>query len=138
MTTESINNEDVITDKDINDETIDFVRATQKTIIQKLMSNGDIPHDKSGLEALTQNLSNMASNAIALKKMKSEDATAKNNTMIAAAIADLLKDPKSKDFDRSDTITVRTTYQLAPKEVSVIPGELDTGSEQITYSQIMV
>lgn len=128
-----------LVDEDDNDLTLAFVREKQKLIVNKLMKDGNIPEDKTGMEALTQNLSNLASTALAVKRLKKEDEESKSNSQMAEVIAELLKDPRSKNFDKTDdTSFVNNKNKLTLKlDVSIKPGELDVGNSTVSFGSIM-
>jgi len=128
-----------LVEDDDNDITLKYVRDVQKQIVSQLMKDGQIPQDKTGMEALTQNLSNLSTTALAIKRLKKEDEESKSNSQMAEVIAELLKDPRSKNYDRvEESAGSNKNAKLTLKlNVDIKPGELDVGNSTVSFGSIM-
>lgn len=112
---------------DLNEVDLNFVRTTRYKVVDKLLTNGQVPNDLESQDMLLKALKDMSKDAISNKRIKSEEkiATGNNaNIQLAAAILSQLKVANREELP-DYTITPPVLGHELPKP-DLVPGETTT------------
>lgn len=119
------------------DEVLDYTQVQREKVINKLTANG-VPGDTKELLVMLSALDGMDRSALAKKKLKSDAGMADKFGIASAAITQLLTGMRGEiaaQVPVTDRSEVKLPDNLPTPEI--VPGELDSSSPNLTYSDIM-
>lgn len=115
------------------DEVLSFTRGKRMELANKLTEHG-IPTEKETATVLLQTLDGLDRSSLTRLKIKAEEQANKNNTMAAAAIAEVLSKVSNNAYQMPGI--ARREIPILPSDISdpdVVDGELETNPAQIDF-----
>ncbi len=113
---------DIVDQDDID---LNYAREKRRAIVEVLCSDGKVPTDPEAQATMLKALSDMSKDAIAKKRIKSDEKIAKGNTENTALVASLLSqfNPAMILNNQNKQTTIKPEVEL--QKPDLVPGETD-------------
>ena len=122
------------------EERLEITQKMRMKMVNILTEDGNrIPTDADSAKLVLQALNDMDRTTLGTMKQKTDDNKAASDQILARALLKLGEHQGSRSLLRSDTPVAprveRVDDSLLP-EISVVPGEMDVGTQNISYGEL--
>jgi hypothetical protein len=122
-----------------HEERLEMTQGVRIKMMVALAPGGKVPTDKDGVKMLLDTMKDFDSQELGIMRQKTDDNNAKKDQIVAQALLELANRSGSSSVMRVDGPPVqRAAIPLDSElpDIEVVPGELETGSHTITYSDM--
>lgn len=122
-----------------HEERLQLTQGVRLKMMNELAPGGKVPTDKDGVKMLLDTMKDFDAQELGVMRQKTDDNNSKKDQIVAQALLELANRQGSGSVLRVEGAPVqRAAIPLDSElpEIEVVPGELETGSHTITYSDM--
>lgn len=127
-----------------DDEVLQFTQGLRQNLISTLCAEGKMPDDPKTQQLLLATLGDMDRTALTKKRLNNDTDSAEADRLAQLAIASIYHQVGNRSpFENGNAVIPPEAHPTASlpaalvEDMQIVPGEMDIGSVEMTYSQFM-